>query len=313
MDAGRTAESRDQRLDTRREPSPHQLRLFLVLAEELHFGRAAARMFMTQPAFSQQIRALEDRMGVKLVDRTSRAVELTATGEDLLPEIRGVVDAVSRLRSRADAHAREVSGHLIIGSVGAEAAMPYTRALLDGLHACHPKVTVEIRLLNFIEHVRALAQGEVDVALVRPPVPPGVQLQQLATEPRVAVICSNDPLAAESSVTLGQLAGRAVVDVPPEIPRVWWDFWAVDPRPDGSPVRYGPVVNDVEALLHAVATGRAMSFLPSAARDLFPRPGVRYLDVTDLSPCTSALAWLPKNRNRPSIAALRQIARSLAQ
>lgn len=312
MDAGGADGTGAQRPDTRREPSPHQLRLFLVLAEEMHFGRAAARTFMTQPAFSQQIRALEDRIGVRLVDRSSRAVELTTAGQDLLPEIRGVVESVNRLRNLADGHAREISGHLVIGSVGAEAAMPYTRALLDGLHARHPKVTVEIRLLNFVEHVRALAQGDVDAALVRPPVPPGIQLHHLATEPRVAVICSDDPLAAGSSVPLARLAGRTVVDVPPEIPRVWWDFWAVDPRPDGSPVRYGPVVNDVEALLHAVATGKAMSFLPSAARELFPRPGVRYLDVTDLPPCTSALAWLPKNRDRPTIAALRQVARTIA-
>jgi DNA-binding transcriptional LysR family regulator len=311
MDAGRADVPRAQRPDTRREPSPHQLRLFLVLAEEMHFGRAAARTFMTQPAFSQQIRALEDRIGVRLVDRSSRAVELTPAGQDLLPEIRGIVESVNRLRNLADSHAREVSGHLIIGSVGAEAAMPYTRALLDGLHARHPKVTVEIRLLNFVEHVRALAEGDVDAALVRPPVPPGIQLHHLATEPRVAVICSDDPLATGSSVTLARLAGRTVVDVPTEIPRVWWDFWAVDPRPDGSPVRYGPVVNDVEALLHVVATGKAMAFLPSAARELFPRPGVRYLDVTDLSPCTSALAWLPKNRNRPTIAALRQVAQTI--
>ena len=295
-----------------RMPALAALRAFEAAARLGSVRRAAEELHVTPAAVTQQIRALEDRIGVRLVDRSSRAVELTAAGQDLLPEIRGIVESVDRLRNLADRHAREISGHLIIGSVGAEAAMPYTRALLDGLHARHPKVTVEIRLLNFVEHVRALAQGDVDAALVRPPVPPGIQLHHLATEPRVAVICSDDPLAAGSSVTLAGLAGRTVVDVPPEIPRVWWDFWAVDPRPDGSPVRYGPVVNDVEALLHAVATGKAMSFLPSAARDLFPRPGVRYLDVTDLSPCTSALAWLPKNRNRPTIAALRQVAQTIA-
>lgn len=307
-----TASGGDE-VGNRREPSVHQLRLFLVLAEELHFGRAAARMFMTQPSFSQQIRALEDRIGIKLVDRTNRTVELTGPGLALLPEIRGAVAAMNRLRDLAGTHAREISGHLIIGSIGAEAAMPYTRAIIDELRARHPRLTVEMRLLNFVEHISALTRGEVDVVFLRPPVPPGIRLQYLATEPRVAAVCSADPLAARSKVTLGRLAGRTMVDVPPEAPRIWWNFWAVDPRPDGSPVRYGPVVADVEALLHTVAAGQAMAFLPSAARDLFPRPGVSYLDVLDLPPCTAALAWLPRNGTRPTIAAVRHIARAVAE
>jgi DNA-binding transcriptional LysR family regulator len=300
-------------VEARRDPSVHQLRLFLVLAQELHFGRAAARLFMTQPAFSQQIRMLEDRLGVRLVDRTSRAAELTTAGQCLLPEIREAIDAVDRLRQLADLHAREISGHLISGSIGAEAAMPHTRAIIEELRRRHPKVSVEMRSLNFVDHITALLRDEVDVVFLRPPVPPGVQLQYLATEPRVAALSAADPLASCPSLTLAQLAGYRVVDVPPEAPRVWWDFWAADPRPDGSPVRYGPVVTDMEALLHTVATGQAMSFLPEAARKFFPRPGVKYLDVTDLPPCTSALAWLAKNRTRTTITAMRKIAQDIVR
>ena len=292
----------------RREPSPHQLRLFAMLAEELHFGRAAARLFMTQPAFSQQIRALEQRLGVPLVERSSRAVELTAAGRALLPEARTVVDAMARVRQVADIHAREVVGHLSVGSIGAEAAMLYARAVLGRLRERHPGLTVEMRTLNFLDHIDALNRDEVDVVFLRPPVPPGIQTLHLATEPRVAVLSAADPLAARSRITLAQLAGYPVADVPPGVSRIWWDFWAVDPRPDGSPVRYGPVVADVEALLHAVSTGQAMCFLPAAARDLFPRPGVAYLEVADLSPSTSALAWAAKNRDRPTVTAARHAA-----
>jgi DNA-binding transcriptional LysR family regulator len=297
----------------RHEPSVHQLRLFLVLADELHFGRAATRLFMTQPAFSQQIRVLEDRLGVRLVDRSSHAVELTVAGRNLLPEIRVAVEAVDRVRQLADANARELSGHLIIGAIGAEAAMPYTRAVLDELHARHPQVTVEMRGLDFVGQTAALLNDEIDAAFLRLPIPAGIQIQRLATEPRVAALCAGDPLADRPSLTLGGLAGYAVVDVPPDAPRLWWRFWAIDPRPDGSPVRYGPVVPDMEALLHAVATGQAMSFLPAAARSFFPRPGVSYIDVTDLPPCTAALAWRAKNRARPTIMALRRIAQTVAE
>jgi len=258
------------------------LRLFLVLAEELHFGRAAARPVHDQPAFSQQIRALESRLGIALVERTSRTVALTAAGAALLPEARATIEAMDRLRQLADVHTREVRGHLTLGSIGAEAAMPYTQAILTG---------------------RA-----VDAAFLRPPVPPVIQTLHLATEARVVCLPADDPLTAQQPLTLAQLAGRPIADVPPGAPRLWWDFWTVNPRPDGTPICFGPMVTDIEARLLTVARGQAITFLPAAARDLYPRPGVAYADVTDLPPCTAALAWLPENRDRPAIAALRNAA-----
>ncbi|RKN53333.1 LysR family transcriptional regulator, partial [Streptomyces klenkii] len=179
----------------RREPSTHQLRLFLVLAEEAHFGRAAARLFMTQPALSQQIRALETRLGVLLFDRTSRGVALTPAGRALLPEAREVVEAMVRLRRHADTHAREVRGRLVLGFIGAEASMPYAHAVLGELHARHPRIGIELRALDFADQIDAMANGDVDAALLRPPVPPGVQTLQLATEPRLACLAANDRLA----------------------------------------------------------------------------------------------------------------------
>ncbi|ELP64703.1 LysR family transcriptional regulator [Streptomyces turgidiscabies] len=293
------------------EPSVHQLRLFVVLSEELHFRRAAALLFITQSALSQQIRDLEQRLGVRLFDRTSRAVALTVAGRALLPEARAAVDAVARVRRTADAQARQLSGRLVVGTIGAEAAMPHTRAVLGALRDRHPRMTPQVVSLNFADHFAALLRQEVDVMFLRPPVPAGIEVRRLATEPRVACLPASDPLASLPSVSLAQLAGRPVVAMPEKVPRVWWDFWAVDPRPDGSPVRYGPVATDMESLLHAVAGGEAMCFLPAAARDLFPRPGIRYLDVTDLEPCSAALAWLAERRDEPTIAAVREAAHTV--
>ncbi|MFG2278626.1 LysR family transcriptional regulator [Streptomyces asoensis] len=287
--------------------------MFVVLSEELHFRRAAARLFITQSALSQQIRDVEQRLGLRLFERTSRAVALTDAGRALLPEARAAVDAVARVRRIADAQARRLSDELVVGTVGAEAAMPHTRAVLRALLERRPRTTVRVVGLNFADHLAALGRQEVDVMFLRPPVPAGIELHQLAIEPRVACLAAGDPLAALPGVTLAQLAGRPVVAVPEEVPRVWWDFWAVDPRPDGSPVRYGPVATDVESLLHAVADGEAMCFLPAAARDLFPRPGISYVDVTDLSPCTAALAWLAERRDEPAIGAVREAARTVSR
>ncbi|MFV0131986.1 LysR family transcriptional regulator [Streptomyces sp. HMX87] len=285
------------------------MRLFLVLGEELHFGRASARLFITQPALSQQIRDMERRLGVRLFERTSRDVMLTSAGRALLAEARAAVDAVDRMRRVADSQARQLSEQLVVGSIGAEAAMPHTRAVLRTLQDRHPRMALRVVSLNFIDHIAALVRQEVDVVFLRPPVPAGIELLHLAEEPRVACLPADDHLAALPALTLAQLAGRPVIAMPEQVPRVWWDFWAVDPRPDGSPVRYGPVVTDMESLLHVVADGEAMCFLPAAARDLFPRPGIRYVDVTDLSPSSSALAWLAERRADPTIAAIRQAAR----
>ncbi|MFF0250795.1 LysR family transcriptional regulator [Streptosporangium sandarakinum] len=293
-----------------REPSFHQLRLFLVLAEELHFGRAAQRLFLTQPALSQQIRALERRLNVNLVRRSSRRVELTAAGQALVPAARELMAAMDRLQSVAAVHARQSRGHLRIGAIGGEAFMPYTIAILTELSARHPEITVEIRPIDFVEQVHVVHRAEVDAAFLRPPLPPGLRSLHLATEPRVACLPADDPLVAQAPLTLAQLSDRVMVDVPiPEL-RQWWDFWTVNPRPDGSAVRYGPVAGDMDTLLSAIARGQAIAFLPAEARHDYTRRGVAYVDVTDMPPSTAALAWLPGHRN-PALTALLQAAHTV--
>lgn len=266
-----------------REPSLHQLRLFLVLAEELHFGRAAARLFMTQPAFSQQIRALEERLGLSLVERTSRSVHLTVAGRALIPEARDVVEAMGQLRRRAAIHAREVRGHLTVGFIAREAAMPYTHAILERLHARHPGIAIEMRSLTFVNQIEALSDGTVDAAFSRPPLPAGLQVLHQATEPRVACLPSSDRLATVGAITLDQLTDYATVDFPPQTPSEWWEYWALHPRPNGATVQRGPVARDIEALLHIVARGQAMSFLPRSRPPPLPPPW-RHLRRRDRRP-----------------------------
>ncbi|MFE9686855.1 LysR family transcriptional regulator [Streptomyces sp. NPDC006285] len=297
--------------DISKEPSIHQLRLFITLCEELHFGRAAARLFITQPALSQQIRELEKRLGMRVVERTSRTITLTEAGQALLPEARVAVSAIDRLRRVADAQLRRASRRLIVGTMGAEASMAHTRAVLGLLQDRHPGTTVQLVNLGFGDHMAALAQQEVDVFFLRPPVTDDIELHYLAAEPRVACLSTQHPLATLPQLTLTQLSGIPVVDMPAQVPRLWWDFWAVDPRPDGSRVHYGPVVTDMESLLHTVAAGEAMCFLPAAAREYFQRPGIRYLDVVDLAPSASALAWLQRRRSESTIQAIRQAAQEV--
>ncbi|MGW4035830.1 LysR substrate-binding domain-containing protein [Streptomyces sp. NPDC004778] len=126
-------------------------------------------------------------------------------------------------------------------------------------------------------------------------------------------LATGHPLARKSQLTLAHLAGVPVVDMPGQVPRLWWNFWAADPRPDGRRVSYGPLVTDMESLLHTVASGEAMCLLPSAARDYFSRPGITSLDVADLAPSMSALAWLRRRRTEPSIEAIRHAAQQATE
>ncbi|MDI5979891.1 LysR family transcriptional regulator [Amycolatopsis magusensis] len=291
-------------------PTVHQLRMFLTLAEELHFGRTAARLFMSQPALSRQLGALERRLGVELIARTSRSTALTPAGQALLPHARTVVQAMRQLQQVADDHTHGLGGRVVVGTVGAEAAMDHTTAVLGELRRLHPALEVEIRLLNLVEQFQSLSTGEVDVVFCRPPTPDDVRTHHLNTEPRVVCVSADDPLAGRGQVTLAELDGRTIVSFPAGCPRVWRDFWAADPRPSGVAVRYGPVVSDLESLYAEVAHSGAISLQPYAARHLFPRPGVEFLDVTDLSPCSSALAWHVTAEHRPLITAIRQAAKN---
>ncbi|MET9297316.1 LysR substrate-binding domain-containing protein [Streptomyces sp. NPDC003077] len=296
----------------RTEPSAHQLRLFLVLAQELHFGRAAARLFMTQPALSRQIRTLEDRLSVRLVRRSSRAVELTEAGRALIPEARSVVESLGRLRDAADEQARRLSGRLTIGFSGAAPALPRPRAVLRALHRRFPELGVHLRALNFVELPHAPLTGEADAVFSYAPAPPGVQDQRLTTERRVVCLPAGDPLAAYERLTLDRLAGRPVIDLPSDHPRAPHGSWSGDPSPQGAAIRQGPAVTTVEELLLTVAEAHAIAFAPASLRRLYPWPGVCYRDVTDLPDCHLALGWSAGERDRPAIAALRAAARTVS-
>lgn len=309
QDGGTTGPRPPAGADGQRDPSTHQLRTFLAAAKELHFGRAAARMQMTQPALSKQIRALEERLAVELFERNSRAVTLTAPGQELVAEAEQVVGAMRRLRQRVCLSARDVRGRLVVGFAAWEGAMPHTHLVLDALHERHPGIDVELRALTFADQFDAPAGREVDAAFLRLPLPKGLQRLPLAVEPRLACLPATDPLATAGPITLERLRDRPVIDMPARTPRAWRDDWGVDPRPDGSPVRYGPIAPDLETLLHIVGRGHGMCFLPAAVSRLYPRPGVAYVEVTDLPSSTAVLAWSPANRERPTVAALREAAR----
>ncbi|MES4905076.1 MULTISPECIES: LysR family transcriptional regulator [unclassified Streptomyces] len=286
--------------------------MFLLLADELHFGRAAQRAFMTQPAFSQQIRSLERRLGLKLVERNTRTAGLTEAGQALLSGIRDLVEAADRLQQAVAVQKRAVSGRVVIGSLEATTSIPPIPEIFDELQAAHPGLSIEVLRMGFADWAEALLAGDLDVAFVFPPVPPGVQTHRLATMDRVVCLHDRDPLANQGVLTLQQLADRPVVGWSPRIPKAWRDFWSVDPRPDGTPIRYAAYqTTEWEPALTAIGLGEGIMFPPEPSRWLYQRHGVAYVDVTDLTPCWTALAWRAQDRDKPTVTALRKAAQNV--
>ncbi|MBL1102662.1 LysR family substrate-binding domain-containing protein [Streptomyces sp. 205] len=200
---------------------------------------------------------------------------------------------------------------MVIGTLTAEPAMPHTKDLLEELHAHHPGLAIEMRSLNFVNQYEALARGEVDVAFLRPPAPPGIQTLHLTEEPRVVCLPADDPLAVHERISLAQISDHTFVTMPPESPRVWRDFWAINPRPDGKPIRFGPLAVDVEGVLHLVARGQVNRFPACLGPRILSAPGYSLPGSAGRAPpCTMALSWLAKNRDRPDITLIRNITRT---
>lgn len=295
------------------DPTVRQLRLLLVLAEELHFGRAARRLHLSRPALSRG-RRLEEQWGVPLLECSTRRVRLTAAGEALLPRVREAVAEQERAGAMGVPPARtklRAWGRVVLGCY--VTALPVVRALVERVRERRPGLKVALHEVDLVEQFGALLGGEVDAVLCYGPVPPGVQSLRLAAEPVVACLADGHPLAGRPSVTLADLAEVPVVGLSPEVPEGWRGFWAADPRPGGAPVSCtGHTARSFEGSLAAVARGDGLRLVSGACRELFPRPGVRYVDVADAPPCAALLAWAGARRDAPEVAALRWAAGGLA-
>ncbi|WP_336083353.1 LysR family transcriptional regulator [Nocardia sp. SSK8] len=287
------------------DPTAHQLRLLLTLAEELHFGRAARRLYLTQPALSQQIRSLEDRLGIPLFDRSSRRVELTDAGRAVLPVARKVVAAADELRAVAGRMAAG-SSRLRLGVCESVAALTATRDIITALTRLHPDQAPDLRVLDrFADQLTALRSGEIDAAFTHFPIPDDLHGEPLTHEPRLACLASADPLTSRPALHLADLADHPVVTLVAPTFRTGHDFWTAGPRPAGPAPRAG---STVESLLATVALGTTVAFVPASTAALYPRPDLRYLPVDDLADCTFGITWHPGNPAPAKLATLRDVA-----
>ena len=192
------------------------LRYFVAVAEELHFTRAAERLHMAQPPLSQQIRALEESLGVQLFDRTRRAVALTDAGTVLLERAREMLAAAQALPAQLQRVARGELGELRIGF---SSTLPLTKVLRDVVadwRRTHPAVALHLREMHSASQFEALRRGELDVGLVRynERAPDGIRLSLLRRDPLRLVVPARHRFARRQSVTIAECREEGFISFP---------------------------------------------------------------------------------------------------
>ncbi|MBD7960429.1 LysR substrate-binding domain-containing protein [Comamonas avium] len=187
------------------------LQYFVVLAEELHFSRAAQRLHISQPPLSVAIKQLEGQLSAQLFERSSKEVRLTAAGQHLLVQARDILDRSRRAALDTRAVAQGMAGCLRLGFVGSSMYRGLPEALAQ-LQAQHPQVRVDLHELNSAAQVTALQQGKIDLGLMHTlAAPAGLHTQMLLREPFMACLPAQHPLATQARLSVSSLAKERLV------------------------------------------------------------------------------------------------------
>ncbi|MFB9685734.1 LysR family transcriptional regulator [Amycolatopsis plumensis] len=264
---------------------------FVAVAEELHFGRAADRLGVSQPTLSRAVGGLERTLGVTLFERTTRRVALTPEGEAMLPDARTAVAATQAARRRA----RRAGGLVVVSKPDGDGG------LLPGILAALTEPAELLFATTGDEAAAMLRDGRADVALVAAPFDrAGLDVEQVAAEPRVAA----QPRGREAT-TLREVLARPAVTWPGVDERLDAYYRARDPRTvvaDPPPARLGPPAKDLAEALRLVELGQAVTFVPRSVAGRYPREGVAYREFDGLSGARLQVAW-PETSRSPRVAA----------
>jgi len=292
-----------------------QIEVFLALAEELHFGRTAERLRLSQARVSQSIRASEAEIGCPLFLRTSRNVELTPVGrrlkDSLAPAYASVVDAIEDAASAA----RQIAGVINVGFLGPLAGDLLTRSV-ERFRQFHPDTEVHLRATEIADPVQPLRNGQLDLLVTQLPVSEhgiagGVCIIQ---ERRVLAVASKHPLARRSSVSLEDLASDTFFR-PAGVPSRDWERSAQPwTTPSGVPIERGPEVATFGEMLSMIAAGRGICAVAAHNLTYHPWPGITYLPIDDAPPFKFGFVWRVGTETRLSqalVASVREHVREL--
>jgi len=285
-------------------------RYFVALAEELHFGRAAQKLHIAQPGLSQQILALEKELGVALLTRTRRRVELTEAGRLFLQEGRRVLAQAQRAENLARRAGSGEIGRLTIA--GTESATwDVLPELLREYRRCYSEVELVIREMTTPLQVAALHSGEIDVAFLRAPVETeGLNVRTVRQEPLAVLLPEAHPLAQRGAIPLAALSGEPLVVYPASPRPSWADFTIGVCRNAGFEPRIAHEANETATAVSFVAAGLGLILVPEALKGLV-RPGVLFRPLAPPAPITQLLLVHRSGPPSPTLKTFLAVAHSL--
>ncbi|MEU5953861.1 LysR family transcriptional regulator [Streptomyces sp. NPDC047525] len=261
-----------------------ELECFMALADELHFGRAGERLYVSQSRVSQLLRNLERRIGTRLVERSSRRVRLTPAGERFLAELRPAYEVLSATVDTARESARGVTGRLRIGFQGTADAR--LMGAITGFQERHPGCVTEIVEVPFADPFGAVRHGDVDTAIVLLPVEePDLVLGPLFSRQQQTVAVSvRHPFAGRASLRADELTGTPLISATAPAPAYWRAAQAPSPAP-------APEVRTLQEGLTLVAAGRGAMLLCRPTAEYHGRSDVTFVPVEGVPDSVLGMVW----------------------
>jgi DNA-binding transcriptional LysR family regulator len=247
-----------------------KLRYFAAVAEHQHFGRAAEQLYIAQPVLSRQIRALEQELGCALLVRTTRSVQLTAAGEQLYEEARGVFASVDAAVRRVHEIDRGVERLVVAFASGL-----HVSGAVRAFTAAHPDVEIELLRLNWWEQDAPLRDGRAHVGYLRRPFDDtGLRAVPVGSEQKVACLPAAAPLARRRALTLADLDGEPILDA------------------------HARRTSSVEEKFELIAAGHGIALVPRSVARSYSRPDLVFLPVTDAVPVQTCVVVAQDRQER---------------
>jgi DNA-binding transcriptional LysR family regulator len=263
---------------------------FVAVAEELHFGRAAERLFISQPALSKQIRALERQLGAPLFDRDRRTVTLTPVGLALLPHARTILAEWTTARAAVDAAKTTQAATLVIG-MSTSPGRGLLPAIRSRVTERFPQISITLRQIAWGDPTAGLGDGSTDVAFVWLPLPEQHRFDTVvvAREPRTIALPASHRLAEREFIDFADVIDEPFLALPPEAGALR-DYWlAVDSRA-GRPPTIGAEITSAEETYEAVAAGLGLVLLAAGNAPLIARDDVVVRPIHGVAPAELAVA-----------------------
>ncbi|MDA5498337.1 LysR family transcriptional regulator [Yersinia aleksiciae] len=275
------------------------LRYFIAVAEELHFGRAAERLRISQPPLSQQIQILEEKIGARLLARNNRNVSLTQAGALFLKESYQILAQVNSASEKAARLHRGESGELTIGFTSSAPFISTVSKNLRTFRQLHPQVHIKMQEVNTKQQIEPLLDGRLDIGVMRNTrLPDALQYRLLLREPLVAVVHEDHPLAElpHGSIKFSSLAEQPFVFFSREVGTALYDEILTLLARAGITPYITQEVGEAMTIVGLVSSGLGVSILPAS----FTRvkvDGVKYLPLSEASATTEV--WLVNHKYRP--------------